>query len=201
MFSADAAAKNEDQIAASFESQESVLFRVKKNFEIINKFADETICKLRYGERFLDCDIDYGTNFFLKDIGDLQEELVQAKESGASDVILESINDNILHTKYRDDNKSITRADIISDLDPLPNRTLKEATELSEAGGIDKINFKIKSNLLSFVKRFERENTDVVNFGSLTNYNRKIEQILEALKIYADEMIIIEPNIKENEFK
>jgi len=53
--------------------------------------------------------------------------------------------------------------------------------------------------LLSFVRRFERENTDVVNFGSLTNYNRKIEQILEAFKMYADEMIIVEPKIKEDE--
>ena len=192
--------KNEMQVDAAFESQKSVLFRVKKNFEIIHKFADSTICRLRYGERFIDCDIDYGTNFFLKDVNDLQEELQLAKDSGASDAILESISDNIIHTKYRDDDKSITRANIINDLDPMPNRTLKEAMELFKEGGIDKINFIIKSNLISFVKRFERENTSIVNFGSLVNYNRKIEQILEALKMYADEMIIVEPKINENEF-
>jgi hypothetical protein len=183
------AAKNEKQIDAAFESQSSVLMRVKKNFEIIHKFADSTICRLRYGERFLDCDIDYGTNFFLKDVDDLQEELTKAKESGAPDAILESINNNILHTKYRDDNRSVTRANIITDLDPLPNRSLKEATELFKAGGIDKINFIIKSNLISFVRRFERENVDIVKFGSLTNYNRKVQQIFEALKSYANEMI------------
>ena len=196
-------AKNEMQVSASFESQKSVLFRVKKNFEIIHKFADNTICKLRYGERYIDCDIDYGTDFFLKDVDDLQEELQLAKDSGASDAILESISDNILHTKYRDDDKSITRANIINDLDPMPNRTLKEAMELFKEGGIDKINFIIKSNLISFVKRFERENTSVVNFGSLVNYNSKIEQILGAFKEYAGEMVekeIVEPKIKENEF-
>ena len=94
------AAKNETQIESAFESQKSVLFRVKKNFEIINKFADETLCRLRYGERFIDCDIDYGTDFFLRDVDDLQEELVTAKDSGASDAILETISTNILHTKY-----------------------------------------------------------------------------------------------------
>ena len=191
------AAKNETQIDSAYESQTSVLFRVKKNFEVINKFADATICRLRYGERFIDCDIDYGTNFFLKDVNDLQEELRDAKESGASDAILESINNNILHTKYRDDDKSITRANIITDLDPLPNRTMQEAAELFKVGGIDKINFIIKSNLISFVRRFERENTNVVNFGSLVNYNRKIEQVQEALKMYASEMI--EPKIQDNE--
>ncbi len=195
----NAAAKNEKQIDAAFESQESVLFRVKKNFEIIHKFADSTKARLRYGERFLDCDIDYGTNFFLKDINDLQEELQTAKDSGAPDAIIESINDNILHTKYRDDDKSITRANIINDLDPMPNRTQVEARDLFKDGGIDKINFIIKSNLISFVRRFERENTDLVNFGSLTNYNRKIEQINAELVKFAEEMNNVEPNIKENE--
>ena len=85
----------------------------------------------------------------------------------------------------------------------MPNRTLKEAMELFKEGGIDKINFIIKSNLISFVKRFERENTSVVNFGSLVNYNSKIEQILGAFKVYAEGMVekeIVKLNIKENEF-
>ena len=204
------AAKNETQIEASFESQSSVLFRVKKNFEIIHQFADRTICKLRYGERFIDCDIDYGTNFFLKDVSDLQVELQSAKDSGSSDAIIESINENILHTKYRDDDKSISRANIIDDLDPLPNRTLKETIELYKEGGIDKINFIIKCNLINFVKRFERENTNVVNFGSLTSYDRKITQIYEELRMYAEGMngevkevkeeVIVEPNNIEDEF-
>ena len=110
---------------------------------------------------------------------------------------MSSIGDNILNTRYRDDKNNRARADIVDDLDPMPNKTMDEVINILEAGGIDKINFIIKSNLLSFVKRFERENTDVVNFGSLTNYNRKIEQILEAFKMYVDE--IVEPNIKENE--
>jgi len=183
------AANNDKQIDAAFESQISVLFRVKKNFEAIHKFADATICQLRYGERFLGCEIDYGTQFFLKDVEDLQGELQHAKESGASDAILESISNNILYTKYRDDDKSITRANIITDLDPLPNRTLEEATELFKSGGIDKRNFIIKSNLINFVRRFERENINIIDFGSNINYAKKIDNINESLKQYADEYI------------
>ena len=192
-------AKNETQIIGSFESQTSVLLRVKQNFEIIQKFADETLCRLRYGERFVGCEIDYGTNFFLKDVGDLQSELVQAKESGASEVIVATIGENILNTRYRDDQRSRERADIISDIDPLPGKTITEAIEILKNGGIDKINFIIKSNLINFVKRFERENTDIVNFGSLTNYNRKIEQIIAEFIKYAQEMNDVKPNIKQDE--
>lgn len=191
------AAKNEKQIDSSFETQKSVLFRVKKNFEIIHKFADSTICSLRYGERFIGCEIDYGTDFFLRDVADLQEELQLAKDSGASDAILESISNNILHTKYRDDDKSITRANVINDLDPLPNRTLVEATNLFKNGGIDKKNFIVKSNLINFVRRFERENTNIVDFGSKIDYAKKIEQINESLKLYANEYIEQSPGVQE----
>ena len=181
------AAKNEKQIDTAFESQLSVLFRVKKNFEIINKFADATICKLRYGDRFIDCEIDYGTNFFLKDVSDLQNELKLAKESGASAAIVEAINDNIISTKYRDDKNSILRAEIINELDPLPNYSMKDAIEIFKNGGIDKINFIIKSNLSNFVKRFERENIDIVKFGSLGTFSRKIEEINKQFITYANE--------------
>ena len=66
--------KNEKQIDAAFESQLSVLFRVKRNFEIINKFADFTIAKLRYGDSFIGGNIDYGTKFFLKDVNELHQD-------------------------------------------------------------------------------------------------------------------------------
>ena len=190
------AAKNELQIESSYESQLSVLHRVKKNFEIIHKFADETICKLRYGERFVDCEIDYGTNFFLKDVGDLQEDLTSAKKAGASEALIESINANMLSTKYRDDKRSRERADIIHDLDPLPGKSISEAIEIFKAGGIGKINFIIKSNLSNFIRRFERENIDIVRFGSLGNYQRKIDQINESLIEYAKLELNTQPNEK-----
>ena len=181
------APKNELQIDSAFESQLSVLFRIKKNFEIIHKFADATIARLRYGDRFVDCDIDYGTNFFLKDVGDLQEELKLAKESGASAAIVEAINDNIVNTKYRDDKNSILRAGIINSLDPLLNYSIKDAIEIKKNGGTNEINFIIKSNLSSFVDRFERENIDIVKFGSLGTFSRKIEEIKKKFITYAKE--------------
>ncbi len=192
------AAKNIPQIMGSFESQVSVLFRIKKNFEIIQKFADSTIAMLRYGDRFIGCEIDYGTNFFLKDVDDLQNELKSAKEAGASESIIEAIGENILNTRYRNDSQNRQRADIILQLDPLPNTNMKDAIEILKSGGIDKIDFIIKSKLISFVNRFERENIDIVKFSSLTNFNRKIEQINEEFVKYAEETGTIAP-INNNE--
>ena len=181
------AAKNENQVDAAFESQISVLFRIKKNFEIIHKFADKTIAKIRYGESFVGCNIDYGTKFFLKDVNELHQDFKMAKEAGASETILEQIQTNILNTKYKEDLHSREKAEIIRDIDPLPEKTIEEAINIFEKGGIDKINFIIKANLTKFVRRFERENISLVEFASSIDYSRKIESILERFKQYANE--------------
>ena len=160
---------------------------MKKNFEIINKFADYTIAKLRYGDSFIGCQIDYGTNFFLKNINDLHKDFELAKKAGVGESILEQIQINILDTKYKEDHRSRERAKIIMDLDPLPQKNDDEAIKILENGGIDKINFIIKSNLINFVKRFERENINLVEFASNRDYSTKIDTILTKLKDYASE--------------
>ena len=181
-------AKNEKQIDSAFESQLSVLLRVKTNFEIINKFADFTIASLRYGESFLGCQIDYGTKFFLKDVNELHQDFDTAKKSGASETILAQIQDNILNTKYKSDHSSRQRAEIIRDIDPLPEKTIDEAISIFNKGGIDKINFIIKSNLIKFVRRFERENISLVEFAREISHSQKINIILERFKDYANEI-------------
>jgi len=181
------AAKNEKQIDAAFESQLSVLFRVKRNFEIIHKFSDTTIAKLRYGESFIGCNIDYCTRFFLKDVNELHQDFKMAKDAGASETILSQIQDNILDTKYKEDHHSRQRAEIVRDIDPLPEKNIDETIKIFENGGIDKINFVIKTNLIKFVRRFERENISLVDFAKDINYDQKIKSILEEFKKYANE--------------
>jgi len=181
-------AKNEMQMEASFESQKSVLFHIKRNFEIIHKFADYTKAKLRYGDQFIDCKIDYGTEFFLKTVEDLHEDRQKAKESGAGEIVLSNITDKILNTEYKEDIISRKRAEVIRDLDPMPEKNdIEEIIKIYENGGIDKINFIIKTNLLKFVRRFERENISLAEFAKNLDYNEKINLITEKFKNYANE--------------
>ncbi len=180
-------AKNELQVGSAYESQVSVLLRIKQNFEVINSFADKTICKLRYGDSFIGCTVDYGTKFFLKSEEDLYGDYKSAKDSGADDVVLSEITGAILDTRFRDDNAGRTRASIIGDLDPLPEKTTKEATEILNSGGIDKLHFIIKMNLLNFVKRFERENLPLNLWGGKKEYADIINDINKKFIDYAKE--------------
>jgi len=180
-------AKNELQIESSFESQEAVLLRIKRNFEIIQKFADSTKAKLRYGNSFLGCQIDYGRNFFLYTLYDLIEDYEKARKANVDPVILDFMTESILDTKFRNDPKSRTRARIIRDLDPMPEKTVEEILKIKEKGGISDIDFRIKMNLESFIRRFEREQVNLTEFAKDIDYFKKIQLIKDELKNYANE--------------
>jgi len=76
---------------------------------------------------------------------------------------------------------------IIRDLDPMPEKSMDEVIKVFDKGGIDKTAFIIKSNLLNFVRRFEREEGNLIQFGQNITYRAKLESINKAFKIYANE--------------
>jgi len=182
-------AKNEKQVMASFESQSSILEKIAKNFEIIHEFADRTKINLRYGSAILqDISIDYGSRFFLKTEDDYIGQLKDVKDKGGHASIVSAIMDETLEAKYRNDKNGLTKAKIIQELDPLPDKTQEEAETIFEKKGITIEQFIIKSQLLNFVKRFEREQASLVVFASSRNYKDKIDLIYDELVKYAKEI-------------
>lgn len=182
-------AKNEKQVMASFESQSSILEKIAKNFEIIQEFADKTKINLRYGPAVLqDISVDYGSKFFLKTEDDYIEQLKEVKDKGGHTVVVSAIMDETLEAKYRNDKNGLTRAKIIQELDPLPDKTQEEAEAILDKRGITIEQFIIKSQLLNFVKRFEREQASLVVFASARDYKDKIDLIYDEFIKYAKEI-------------
>lgn len=182
-------AKNEKQIMSGYESQMIVLQRIASNFEKIHTFADKTKIGLRYGvDELEDISIDYGSRFFLISTEQLVDNLKIGKDSGLDEGMIEAMTDELLETKYRNDKGSLMRSRILRDLDPLPDKSVAEALEILNAGGIDKINFVIKANKISFAKRFDREQMPLQFFGENLNYDVKINKIKEEFVNYAQEI-------------
>ena len=194
-------AKNEKQIMSSFEEQTAVLRRLAYNFEEIQRFADKCKIDVIYGVgKVKDIVIDYGQKFFLKTVADLTQELSDSKTNGSHAVIIDSIIDEINETKFKNDQKGMNRMRIIRDLDPLPEQTLDESIKIVNMGGITRVDFIIKSHLMNFVRRFEREQqVPLVDFASKRSYDLKISSILDEFKKYAQEMIDSEPEEEPEE--
>ena len=178
---------NEQQVQANFESVTTVLNRVKKGFEAAQQWVDSTICKLRYGRYFISANINYGTEFYLYSTDELRKRYDAAKKAGASESELDMMQRQILETEYRNDPMQLRRMLVLSELEPFRHLSRQEVTELFDKKLISQEDLTIKINFPTFVRRFERENTNILDFGEAIPYQRKIETIMAEFRRYADE--------------
>ena len=180
-------ALNEQQILANFESQSTILNRIKKGFEAAQQFVDETICRLRYGNLFLSARINYGTEFYLSTATQIRERYELAKENGASEADLDAMLNQIIETEYRNNPTMLQRMLILGELEPYRHLNRQEAIELYDKGLIGKSDLRIKLNFATLIRRFEREFVNVLEFGTTMPFTAKINFINQKLKEYENE--------------
>ena len=180
---------NEQQVEAAFESQTTILNRVKKSFEAAQQWVDETICRLRYGDYFVSAYINYGTDFYLSTTAELRDKYKVAKDSGASESELDAMQQQIAETEYRNNPIMKHRMDLLAEIEPFPHLTRSELLSLYEKGLISQSDLVVKLNFSNFIRRFERENTSIMEFGAATSYENKIAAIKTELENYAKESI------------
>lgn len=175
---------NETQVTANFESKTSVLNALKTNFELAQKFIEDTICKLRYGDAFISSSISWGTEFYVFTVTELYSKYKQAKENGASNSELDAISQQILEVEYRNNPLVLQRMLILKQLEPYPHKTLDEIIKLFEKGLLDEKLVKLKINFNTLIDRFERENINIIEFASKKPLREKINIITNKLLEY-----------------
>lgn len=178
---------NETQVTANFESKTSVLNALKTNFELAQKFVEDTVCKLRYGNAFISSSINWGTEFYVFTVTELYSKYKQAKENGASNSELDAISQQILEVEYRNNPLVLQRMLILKQLEPYPHKTLDEVLKLFEKKLLDEKLVKLKINFSALVDRFERENINIIEFASNKSLKEKISIITNKLLEYVTE--------------
>lgn len=179
---------NETQVAANFASKTSVLNTLKTNFELAQKFIDDTICRLRYGDAFISSSINWGTEFYVFTTSELYSKYKEAKATGALDSELDAISQQILEVEHRNNPITMQRMIILKQLEPYPHKTMDEVLTLYEKGLVDEDTVKLKMNFSSFIDRFERENINIVEFASNLTLKDKIDIINKKLLDYVREI-------------
>lgn len=178
---------NETQVTANFESKTSVLNALKTNFELAQKFVEDTVCKLRYGGAFISSSVNWGTEFYVFTVTELYSKYKQAKENGASNSELDAISQQILEVEYRNNPLVLQRMLILKQLEPYPHKTLDEVLKLYEKKLIDEKLVKLKINFSTLVEKFERENINIIEFASNKPMREKIDIINKKLLEYVTE--------------
>lgn len=184
-------AQNELQIRASFESRTSVLLKIKKNFEIIHAFALDTCLRLRYGAEYKGLVINYGDEFFVKDEQTQSDELDKAQKSGAPSYEIEARRREIWETRYKNNPEMVERLRILRNLEPFPDFPLNDVLALQKTmpGLVSMLDVALKINFNSFVDRFEREQTNILQYARAITFDKKIFGIREELNKYAQEYL------------
>ena len=179
---------NETQVTANFESKTSVLNALKTNFELAQKFVEDTICKLRYGDAFISSSVSWGTEFYVFTVTELYSKYKQAKENGASNSELDAISQQILEVEYRNNPLVLQRMLILKQLEPYPHKTLDEVLKLYEKELLNENLVKLKINFSTLVEKFERENINIIEFASNKPMREKIDIISKKLLEYVTEI-------------
>lgn len=179
---------NETQVTANFESKTSVLNALKTNFELAQKFVEDTVCKLRYGGAFISSSVNWGTEFYVFTVTELYSKYKQAKENGASNSELDAISQQILEVEYRNNPLVLQRMLILKQLEPYPHKTLDEVLKLYEKGLLNENLVKLKINFSTLVEKFERENINIIEFASNKPMREKIDIINKKLLEYVTEI-------------
>jgi hypothetical protein len=179
---------NETQVTANFESKTSVLNALKTNFELAQKFVEDTVCKLRYGGAFISSSVNWGTEFYVFTVTELYSKYKQAKENGASNSELDAISQQILEVEYRNNPLVLQRMLILKQLEPYPHKTLDEMLKLYEKGLLNENLVKLKINFSTLVEKFERENINIIEFASNKTLREKIDIINKKLLEYVTEI-------------
>jgi molecular chaperone GrpE (heat shock protein) len=76
---------------------------------------------------------------------------------------------------------------ILAELEPYRHLTIDEVMKLQEKQLISDDELRVKLNFANYIRRFERENTNILEFGTQIPYTQKIKVINQKLYDYASE--------------
>jgi hypothetical protein len=185
-------AVNADQVRAVMESRRKPLMFFSNEFSILDKWLTETAEKLQDS---VDISVysSYGTEWFLLSESDIIKLFNDSKIAGMPESELDELYSLLRETKYKSNPTKLERLVIENNLNPAPYSTIEECYKKNEKGVMTLETLAIKANFTRYIKRFERENIDLVEFGSdalqsgRLKFSQKIENIYSELIKYSKE--------------
>ena len=123
----------------------------------------------------------------------MYDKYKQAKDNGASEAELDAISQQIIEVEYRNNPLIMQRMIILKQLEPYPHKTQNEVVTLFDKGLLDKNKVILKLNFSSYIDRFERENINIIAFGTNLSLQDKVNTIYKKLLEYVTEEQITTP--------
>lgn len=182
---------NEKQVKFISDNKAVINYMIKVNFEVIHKFAMDTVFSLRYGDSYLGSVFNYGDDYLPDEEIKVVESYKMAKDSGLPNYDLQSRRDTLNKTKHKNNPDALERIKILENLEPFPDMSWDEFSDFTNKNPslVSKTEIVLKAGFNSFISRFEREVGNILTHGNLLTFDRKISDILDVIRGYASESI------------
>ncbi len=181
-------ALNEMDVKRQFEGRLNILMMIKKNIEVSMYWALTNMAQLRYGDQYINTVVDLGSEFFLRSKEELNKNYKDIKDAGRPSFELAVQREFIYLTEYHNNPDELARLTILQNLEPYQDNSVAELKTLG-IPAVDPDGYMVKLNFYTYLKRFERENMPILQFGSALSFDKKIQIISDTLKQYANEQL------------
>lgn len=182
-------AVNEKQIQGGFETKTNVLLDIKTNLDELYEWIAKAVAGLSIGDKPISVTANFGTEWYLISEDELQERFKNAVQMGLPKEEVDMIYQQLIETKYKGNPNKIARLKLINKLNPCPYDLTKDKIEKRKNNIISQKDLIISEKLVSFVKMFEIEQGNILEFGENLDTDQQLNKILEIIKKYADEYI------------
>ena len=176
-------AVNADQVRSLMEDRKKPLLKLAGFCNRLHKWMVQTAIKLAINTS-VKVHANYGTEWFLLTEAQLQQLFKGAKDAGLPESEIDQLYNLLIETKYKGQPQTVQKLMIENNLNPQPYQNIKECFDLVANGVMTQLDLYIKANLIKFIKRFERENGSIVEFGSDISFEQKIDIIYNTFKNY-----------------
>jgi hypothetical protein len=174
-------AKNKDQIARGNQTLENTLIELSAKLSKLQKSLDSKMLKIAFGDSFISCFIDKGTDFYLETEFELRDSLTKAIDPIDKENIISRIN----YSLYKNNPQRLLRNSFMYKL--LPYSTITDS-EFNSMSGVDPEMRELRLNFPYYIDLFEGQYGDLDIF--LNNYFG--ENVTDSNKLEMARKLLIE---------
>lgn len=179
------------QLDLSTESRKAVLLHVKSFFERTHKKVLYTMNKIKFGDDFLDCYVDYGDNYFLTTQEQETEKYKKLKDSGAPESVLHASLETLIATTYKTSPHTALLQQVYLEVEPYQTLSIEAVMKLSQQNLIPLSKAVAKIHFTDFIENFENEHQALISMVETGNEDKaKVVKLLKKeLDTYAKGII------------
>ena len=180
------------QLDLSTESRKAVLIRTKEIIEKVHQKVVYTMCKLMYGDEFVNFYINYGDNYFLTTPEQEADKYKKLKDSGAPESMLHASLTRLIATTYKTSPSTALLQEVYLEVEPHQTKSVEAVQKLYGAGLVSKKDTIAKIYFTDFIEKFEAENMALVNAITVSKSKSKqvvVEQIKTKLYEYVQTIL------------